>query len=411
MGNIRGFCCFECKKEVGYAPENARRLYVCPACGGNLEVLYDYKKIGLSVSRKSLENNAERSVWRYLDLLPLEGRKFAPPVQIGWTPLYPSRNLGKSLGLTHLYIKDDGRNPSASFKDRAGFVAVARALEQGETVVSGASTGNAASSLACLASAMNLRTVIFVPQTAPAAKIAQLLVFGAQVITVKGTYDQAFDLCLEACAEYGWYNRNTGFNPYTREGKKTCSYEIIEQLGFKCPDKVFVPVGDGNIISGIWKGFRDFYELGLIDRLPQLVGVQAGGSDSILRAFESGGPLPAVSGETLADSISVSIPRDGRAAVRALQESKGFPIHVSDAEILEAMTTLARAEGVFAEPAAAASIAGLKKAVDQTRVRSDETVVALITGNGLKDVASAMKAVGKPHLIEPNMGALRGIVG
>jgi threonine synthase len=312
--------------------------------------------------------------------------------------------------LRELYFKDDGRNPSASFKDRAGAVALARALELGHRVVTGASTGNAASSMSCLAAALNVKTVIFVPETAPVAKIAQLLVFGSKVIAVKGTYDQAFDLCLKATEEYGWYNRNTGFNPFTREGKKTCSFEIIEQLGFQCPDKVFVSVGDGNILTGLWKGFRDFHALGLIDKLPQLIAVQAGKSDAVKRAFESDGVIRAVSGETLADSISVSLPRDGVAAVRALKESNGFAIAVSDQEVLEAIPLLARAEGVFAEPAGAAAVAGLRKAVQEGHVRSDEKVVAVITGNGLKDVASAMKAVGKPFSVEPDLEALKKLV-
>ena len=230
------------------------------------------------------------------------------------------------------------------------------------------------------------------------------------VIAVKGTYDQAFDLCLKATEEFGWYNRNTGHNPFTREGKKTCSFELVEQLGWQCPDKVFVPVGDGNIISGIWKGFKDFHALGLIDRLPQLVAVQAAGSDAVKRAFESDGVIRPVSGDTMADSISVSVPRDGEAAVKALKESKGFAVSVTDDEILAAMRDTARRESVFGEPAGVASVAGLRKATAQGMVKSGEKVVALITGNGLKDVASAMKAVGKPHLIEPEVGELKRLV-
>ncbi|OFZ83734.1 MAG: threonine synthase [Bdellovibrionales bacterium RIFOXYD1_FULL_55_31] len=407
MKKISGLKCVNCGKESALA----KVRYVCPECSGNLQVVYDYASIRKKLTRKALAKNLDPTIWRYLDALPIRGLKHAVPLQIGPTPLYRSRVLAADFGLKGLFIKDDGRNPSASFKDRAGAIAIARALEEGEKLITGASTGNAASSLACLASVMGLRTIIFVPQSAPVAKIAQLLVFGATVIAVEGNYDQAFDLCLQATAEYGWYNRNTGYNPFTREGKKTCSFELLEQLEWRCPDKVFVPVGDGNIISGIWKGFYEAYLLGLIDRLPKLVAVQAEKSDAIKRAHETDGVIRPVSGETIADSISVSIPRDGQAAVAALRESDGFAISVSDSEVLEAIKVLARAEGVFAEPAAAASIAGLKKAVAAGQIRPGERVVALITGNGLKDVASAMKAVGQPHRIAPKIEDLRRLIG
>ncbi|MFH1726612.1 MAG: threonine synthase [Elusimicrobiota bacterium] len=384
--------------------------YVCSACGGNLQVVYDYRALKKRITRRKLDRDPDKSVWRYSALLPASAPRRRPFVSVGWTPLYKAERLGKDLGLSNVYLKDDGRNPSASFKDRAGAVAIARALDLGRDVVAGASTGNAASSLACLAAATGIKTIVFVPQAAPAAKIAQLLVFGATVIAVKGTYDEAFDLCLKACDEYGWYNRNTGYNAFTREGKKTCSFELVEQLGWRCPDTVFVPVGDGNIISGIWKGFVDFHALGLIGRLPRLVAVQARKSDAIKRAFESDGVLRPVSGETIADSISVSIPRDGDAAVQALRESKGFAVSVTDGEILEAMRTTARRESVFGEPAGVASVAGLKKAAARGLVKSDEKIVALVTGNGLKDVASARKAVGEPHVIAPKMDELKRLV-
>ncbi|MBI4679229.1 MAG: threonine synthase [Elusimicrobia bacterium] len=404
--NVLGFKCVRCGKEWPDAKD-----YVCVSCGGNLDVVYDYRAIKKKLSRESLKKNRDTSVWRYREILPISRYRGVPVVHIGGTPLYKADRLGADLGLKDLWLKDDGRNPSASFKDRAGSVAVAKALELGEKVVTGASTGNAASSMACLTAGLGLKTIIFVPEKAPVAKIAQLLVFGATVIAVKGTYDQAFDLCLKATEEFGWYNRNTGHNPFTREGKKTASFEVVEQLGWKVPDKVFVSVGDGNIISGLWKGFKDFHSLGLIDRLPRLVGVQAEKSDAIKRAFESDGVIRPVSGETLADSISVSLPRDGDAAVKALRESKGFAVSVTDDEILDAMRATARRESVFGEPAGVASVAGLKKAAAQGLVQAGEKIVALITGNGLKDVASAMKAVGKPFLIEPDEGELQKLPG
>ena len=235
------------------------------------------------------------------------------------------------------------------------------------------------------------------PKTAPRAKIAQLLTFGAEVLAVDGTYDQAFDLCLEATRRFGWYNRNTGFNPYTREGKKTVSFEICEQLGWQVPDLVVVPVGDGNILSGVWKGFVEFQRLGFIDRLPKLLAVQAEGSAAIVKAAAGDGVIRPVSGDTVADSISVSLPRDGEAAVKAIRESGGFGVTVSDDAILAAIGEVARGAGVFGEPAAAAAWAGLKEAVRQGLVDPAWRVVVLITGNGLKDVASAMKVAGEPR--------------
>ena len=406
MRKIKGFKCVRCKGEFRLNQAE----YVCPSCGGNLQVVYDYAFIKKTVSREYFNKNRDLSVWRYLPVLPIKDLKNIPVVNIGWTPLYKADRLGKKLGLAKLYIKDDGKNPSASFKDRAGSVALKVAMEKGEKVITGASTGNAASSLSCLAAALGIRTIIFVPQTAPVAKIAQLLVFGATVITVKGTYDDAFDLCLKATAEYGWYNRNTGYNPYTREGKKTCSLEICEQMNWQPPDKVFVPVGDGNIISGIWKGFRDFHALGLIRKLPQLVAVQAEKSDAVKRAVESDGVIRPVSGDTVADSISVSLPRDGDAAVQAVRESKGFALSVKDSEILEAIKTVARGSSIFGEPAGVTAYAGLEKAVQQGLVGKKEKIVCLMTGNGLKDINSAMKVVGQPYIINPDLGELKKLV-
>jgi len=386
--------------------------YTCPHCGdgGTLDVEYDYPAIGRTLTRRALASRPEQSQWRYRELLPLRADAALPDLAVGWTPLTPAARLGRHVGLRRLWLKDDGRNPSASFKDRANAVVLARALELREKVVTTASTGNAASSLACLAPGLPVKSVIFVPETAPEAKIAQLLVFGATVLAVRGTYDDAFDLCGRAAAHYGWYNRSTGVNPFTREGKKTCAFELCEQLGWKVPDLVFVPVGDGNIISGIWKGFTDLKALGLIDRLPRLVAVQAEGSNAVAQACAGDGVIRPVGGQTVADSISVSLPRDGRAAVAAVRESGGFALQVSDADILAAIPALARGCNVFAEPAAAAAFAGLKKAAAERRIRGRESVALLVTGNGLKDVASAKKSVGQPHRVEPDLAALKRLV-
>lgn len=401
------FKCILCGSE--YDPGTTR--YVCPKHGdeGILDTIFDYRHINQITSPRAITGSGDFSVWRYAPLLPLENaRESAPPLHVGWTPLYRSTTLGTQLGLSHLYFKDDGRNPTASFKDRASAVVVARARELGVELITTASTGNAGAALAGLAAAAKMPTVIFVPQTAPPAKIAQLLVFGARVLLVKGTYDQAFDLCLEASKEFGWYCRNTAFNPYTVEGKKTASIELCEQLEWKAPDVILVSVGDGNVISGLWKGVRDLLMLGWIDTMPRLLGIQAEGSAACYNAWKAGTEkITPVNAQTVADSISADLPRDGVRAVRAVRETGGAYLTVTDDEILAAIPELARGEAIFCEPAASAVYAGLKKAVHQGLVKSDETIVCMLTGNGLKDISSAMKVAGAGTIIEPTLRAVK----
>ncbi len=400
-----------------YAADEVR--YVCPKHGdeGILDTIYDYAKIAKSTNPRRISESQDNSIWRYADLLPLENpRQSAPPLQVGWTPLYHAQTTGRQLGLSKLYLKDDGRNPTASFKDRASAVVVAKARELGVEIITTASTGNAGAALAGLAAAAQMPTVIFVPETAPQAKIAQLLIFGSRVMLVKGNYDQAFDLCLAASKEFGWYCRNTGYNPYTVEGKKTASLEICEQLGdgggWRAPDRIFVSVGDGNIISGLWKGLRDLAALGWIDQMPKLMGIQAEGSAACYNAWKAGSvTITPVQAKTIADSISADIPRDGVRAVRAVRETGGAYLTVSDDEILAAIRDLARSAAVFAEPAGAAAYAGLVKAVRLGLVRSDETIVCLITGSGLKDIPSAMKVAGEGTHMEPSLDAVRKAIG
>jgi len=416
------FRCTLCGDELD--PKTTR--YVCPKHGddGILDTILDYKTIAAKTSPRKISDSRDFSIWRYADLLPIsDAQKFAPPLQVGWTPLYRATNAGAQLGLSNLYIKDDGRNPTASFKDRASAFVVAKARELGVEIITTASTGNAGAALAGLAAAAQMPTIIFVPETAPQAKIAQLLIFGSRVMLVKGNYDQAFDLCLAASKEFGWYCRNTAYNPYTVEGKKTASLEICEQLAqipnpqsqsqsltsrWFAPDRIFVSVGDGNIISGLWKGLRDLATLGWIDKMPRLMGIQAEGSAACYNAWKAGTEkITPVSATTIADSISADIPRDGVRAVRAVRETGGAYLTVSDAEILAAIRDLARAEAVFAEPAGAAAYAGLVKAVKQGLVKSDETVVCLITGSGLKDIQSAMQVAGAGTRIAPTLEAVR----
>ena len=408
MNQVIGLQCVRCGRH--YRVDEA--AYTCPACGdqGILDVLYDYDGVRKRLSREGLARNPERTIWRYAPLLPVEEVRRASPLNVGWTPLYRASRLADSLGLPglELWLKDDGRNPSASLKDRASAVALVRAREEGAEVIAAASTGNAASSLACLCASVGQRCVIFVPEQAPPAKVAQLLIFGARVFLVRGSYDQAFDLCMEACRTSGWYNRNTAVNPYLSEGKKTVILEVCEQLRWEAPDLVFVPVGDGCIIGGVGKGLRDLQALGWLERLPRLIGVQAEGSSVLARAWVRGTeeivPVPPT---TLADSISVAQPRDALKALRAVRDTGGEYVVVSDGEILEAMRLLGQTQGVFAEPAGATGLAGLVRMAREGRLRGDERVVVLVTGNGLKDVASALKAVPPAPAIEPTLEALR----
>jgi len=383
-----------------------------------LDVEYDYGKINSRVSPDDISASHDFSAWRYWDLLPIENRSSIPPLRVGWTPLYNAKSLARSLGLTDLWLKDEGLNPTGSLKDRASTVVVAKAKELGVKVITTASSGNAGAALAGMAASAHMFAIVFAPHTAPEAKVAQLLIYGARVLLVRGTYDQAFDLSLAASKEFGWYSRNTGYNPFTVEGKKTVSLEICEQLRqlqaaahgktWVAPDRIFVAVGDGNIITGIWKGLKDLKALGWIEQMPKLMGVQAEGAAACYNAWKAGTDvITPVKAHTISDSISVGLPRDGTRAVRAVRETNGAYITVSDDEVLASMRQLAREEGVFAEPAGATGFAGLVKAVRNKLINHDERVVVVVTGNGLKDVVSAMRATGKAPEIEPTLEAVR----
>jgi len=411
MEHVVGLRCLVCG-EV-YPPGEVE--YVCPRHGvdGNLDVLYDYDRIGAAFSSEAAARSPEPGMWRYRPLLPVEPGSAAPPLLVGDTPLYPVPRLAAALGLGPVWVKDDGRNPTASLKDRASAVAVVKAAEAGVGLITTASTGNAAAALAGLCAAAGRPSLIFVPASAPPAKVAQLLAYGATVLAVRGTYDQAVELCLAGSADHGWYNRTTGYNPYMSEGKKTVAYEICEQLAWQAPDAVFVSVGDGCIIGGLHKGLRDLLALGWIDRVPRLYGVQAAGSNYLAEAWERGEDVltkPPIAAHTVADSISAGLPRDRLKAMAAVRETGGAFVTASDEEILAAIPALARGSGVFAEPAAAAAWAGLVGAADRGLVGPDDRVVVISTGSGLKDVASARRAAEEagaaPIEIEANRESL-----
>ncbi len=409
MAEISNLRCTVCHQV--YQPGKVE--YFCPTCGpvGTLDVLYDYATLSAVLDRDTLSASREPSMWRYRDLVPLATDTLVPPLRVGYTPLLAAPRVADVLNLQQVWVKDDGQNPTASLKDRASAMVVARAIQNDVHIVSTASTGNAAAALAGIgASVPDMRTIIFVPATAPEAKIAQLLVYGAQVLLVEASYDVAFDLCLELSQSEGWYCRNTGINPFTTEGKKTVAYEIAEQLNWQVPDVVIVSVGDGSIIGGVHKGFWELQQLGWIERIPRLIGVQAAGSSALVHAWEH--DLEAVdmqprSADTIADSISAGLPRDRAKALRAVRQTNGSFLTVTDAEIVAAIPQLAQLTGVFAEPAAAAVYAGVQRAVQSKLIDADEEIVLLLTGNGLKDVKRAQAAVHQGMWVPPDIAVIR----
>jgi threonine synthase len=409
MATIQKLKCVICGRS--YQPDEV--MYTCPVCGeaGTLDVLYDYAALKNTVDRDEISRSQLTSVWRYKALMPVAPDAMIPPLTVGWTPTYEAPRLAERLGVRKAWVKDEGRNPTASLKDRASVLVVTRAMEQGIKIVSTASTGNAAAALAGIAASVpDMKTIIFVPATAPEAKIAQLLVYGATVILVEASYDVAFDLCMQICIEQGWYCRNTGVNPFTTEGKKTVSLEIAEQLHWHVPDVVVVSVGDGSIISGVYKGFYDLLQLGWIQRIPRIIGVQSSGSMALVHAWENhiaGQDMIPMPAETLADSISAGLPRDRVKALRAVRETDGAYIAVDDSAIVTAIPEVARLTGVFAEPAAATAFAGAQTAVKSGRIRHDESVLLLLTGNGLKDVRRAQQAVSGGIRVQPQLSSVR----
>jgi threonine synthase len=423
-----GYRCSIC--DTVYGPDEV--TYICPRDGGNLDVLLDYESLR-QIGMNKLINTGEQSLWRYLPLLPVgdPGGLETPLHAVGWTPVFKPVQLARELGLEYLWVKDESRNPTASFKDRASAILVVRAKEIGAEVIVTASTGNAGAALAGMTAAVGSKAVIFAPRTAPPAKIAQLLIYGARVFLVDGNYDVAFDLSIQVSQEFGWYCRNTGYNPFTAEGKKTAAFEIWETLlkntefGSRISESttpksdsifnkkslsIFVSVGDGNIISGIHKGFKDLHAIGLIERMPRIFGIQSEESAAIANAFKRGTEeIKPVVATTRADSISVDMPRDGIRALRAATQTGGAYITVPDVEIIKAISELGKV-GIFSEPAGSTSYAGLKVAIRDGLIRPDDPVLVLNTGSGLKDVKAAMQSAGEAQVIEPTLEAVRKII-
>jgi threonine synthase len=402
MKNVISAVCVKCGHEIEAKPD----ITVCPKCGGIMDIKYDYTYITGKVTKEQIADRRDNSMWRYREFLPIEGDSKVPKLRVGWSPFYETKRLAEEIGLRKLYVKDDGINPTASLKDRASAMAVVKAEEAGRDTIACSSTGNAASSLAGNAAAAGFKTYIFVPSRAPKGKVSQLKMFGANVFSVDGSYEDTFRISAEAIERWGWYNRNAAINPYLMEGKKTVALEIAEQLNWEMTDYVALSVGDGCTIAGAWKGFKDLYAAGFIERLPRLISVQAEGCCPLNKAIAEGKDWEPMEENTLADSIAVGVPRNADKALNAIRESNGVVVNVSDEEILSAMRLLGRTCGVFSEPAGAAGTAGVKKAVELGLIPHDASVVAVSTGNGLKDTANAIKAAGEPILIKPEMDAL-----
>lgn len=408
MGNVIYLECTLCGKR--YSEQEVK--YTCPSCGikGILDVEYDYEDIKKRVNKSYFDDNRNYTIWRYIELLPIKNIENVPPLRIGWTPVYKFSSIAKELNIGAFYIKDEGLNPTASFKDRASSVGVMKAMELNEREITCSSTGNAASSLAGISASVGLKSYIFIPQRAPKAKVVQLLIYGATVIQVEGTYKDAFDLSMMASEKWGWYNRNCAINPYLVEGKKTAGLEICEQLSWNLPDFVFISIGDGCTIAGVWKGIKECFKLGLITKLPKMIGVQAEGCQPIKTAWEKNSSVEPVEARTIADSIAVAVPRNPVKAIRAIRESNGMIIAVSDDEILSAMRIQGSKTGIFGEPAAVASFAGLIKASREKILGEHHSAIVINTGNGLKDIDSAHKATGEPIRIPPDISSLEKFI-
>ncbi|NTW31255.1 MAG: threonine synthase [Bacteroidetes bacterium] len=325
-----------------------------------------------------------------------------PYLKVGNSPLYKITSLDNNLLNFELFLKDDSQNPTFSFKDRASAIVSAFAKENGIDTIVAASTGNAGSSLAGICAAQKQKAIVFVPAKAPKAKLTQILMYGAQIVPVDGTYDNAFDLSIEATKKFGWYNRNTAYNPFTIEGKKTVSFELFAQLNQNVPDRIFVPVGDGVIISGVYKGFEDLLKLGIIDKIPVIVAVQAIGSSNIINNIERENFISAPS-NTIADSISVDIPRNFNMAKKFIVENKGKTLAVSDEEIISASKVLSMRTGIFAEPAAATAFAGFLSYYWNGRLEKDSKNIVLLTGSGLKDLNAVQSVIDIPSPVKANI--------
>jgi threonine synthase len=389
-------------------------LYLCPDCNktnspllppkGVLKTIYNYAEL---IKKGVTFNKLKKS--NFLELLPIDNTESLPNLKIGNTPLYFIKEINNSKLAFNLFLKDDSQNPTYSFKDRASAIVSAYAIEKRFDTIIAASTGNAGSSLAGICASQGQKAIILVPQDAPIAKLTQILMYGATIIPVKGTYDDAFDLSIKATEEFGWYNRNTAFNPLTIEGKKIVAFELFEQLDYDVPNRIFVPVGDGVIISGVYKGFEDLLKLQIIDHMPTIVAVQAKNSNNLISNIKNI-DFKIGKSTTIADSISVDIPRNFYMAKQYLEDYNGEYISVSDQEIIEASQILSKNTGLFAEPAAAAAFAGMLTYNNTNSLSDYSKNVVLLTGSGLKDLKTVNSVLSIPNAILPTINNFKELL-
>jgi threonine synthase len=409
------FRCVNCDSE--YTEQEVK--YLCPSCSvsnspgsppkGVLKLVYDHYLVKELMPNHSISFFDYLKSIHYISLLPISNIFSMPKLRVGNTPLYRKKRMNNKKLNFNLFLKDDSQNPTYSFKDRASALVSAYAKEHNIDKIVAASTGNAGSSLAGICASQNQKAVIMVPESAPIAKLTQIIMYGADIIPVKGSYDDAFDLSVAATEKFGWYNRNTAYNPLTVEGKKTVSFELFDQLNQNKPDRVFVPVGDGVIISGVYKGFEDLMNVGIINQMPVIIAVQSEGSDNLIRNITEN-TFTVRESSTLADSISVDVPRNFYMAKQFLEKYEGEYLSVSDDEILNASQQLSQETGLFAEPAAATSFAGFLRYYSDNRIKSNSTNIVLLTGSGLKDIKAFESTVKIPEAIEPNIDLLEKLL-
>jgi len=405
VGHVKGLKCRECGREYAVEP-----VYVCEFCFGPLEVAYDYNGISKALNRKTI-GERDRNLWRYRELLPIDGE---PQVGLdsGYTPLLKAENLARSLGVEELYIKDDTVvHPTLSFKDRVVAVALTKAKEFGFDTVACASTGNLAHAVSAHGARAGFKRFIFIPSTLEASKITASLVYGPNLISVDGNYDEVNRLCSEVANKYRWAFVNINIRPFYAEGSKTLGFEILEQLGWKAPDNVVVPCASGSLLTKVWKSFREFREIGIITELDTKVfAAQASGCSPISAAIMSGTDvIRPVKPDTIAKSLAIGNPADGYYATQVVKETGGYAAAVSDSEIIEAIRLLAETEGVFAETAGGVTLASAKKLIEAGRIKRDSSTVICITGNGLKTQEALQGHTLRPYFIKPNLSSFEEV--
>lgn len=403
MSYVNGLKCRECDRKYQKEP-----IHVCEFCFGPLEVIYDYDGIKNVLSRKVIEGRP-KNMWRYRELIPIDGE---PKVgrDVGFTPLVRAKNLGNALGVDNLYIKNDSvSHPTLSFKDRVVATAITKAMEFGYDTVACASTGNLANSVAALSAEGGIKSYIFIPADLESSKILGTLIYGTNLIGVKGNYDDVNRLCSEIAANYRWAFVNITIRPYYGDGSKTFGYEIAEQLGWRAPDNVIVPVAGSSLITKVWKAFKEFEMLGLIGKVnTKVFAAQAKGCSPVTSAIKEGRNfIKPVKPNTIAKSIAIGNPADGYYGIKTVNESGGYGEDVTDEEIIEGIKLLAKTEGIFTETAGGVTVAVTKKLIEQGRIKKNELTVVSITGNGLKTIEAVSNRIGNPVIIEPRLGSFQ----